>query len=44
MTNQEARKVLQEVWRNERKDYNSVEFREALDRAIRALGESKWNG
>ena len=39
MTSKEARKVLQEVWRNERTDYQSVEFREALDRAIRSLGD-----
>ena len=39
MTNKEARQVLQEVWRNERNDYQSLEFREALDRAIRVLGE-----
>ena len=41
MTNAEARQVLQEVWRNERTDYQSVEFREALDRAIRTLGLDK---
>lgn len=39
MTNKEARKVLQEVWRNERTDYKSVEVKEAIDRAIRALEE-----
>ena len=39
MTNKEARKVLQEIWRNERTDYDSVEVKEAIDRAIRTLGE-----
>ena len=37
MTNNEARKVLQEVWRNERTDYESVEVKEAIDRAIKTL-------
>ena len=39
MTNKEARKVLQEVWRNERTDYESVEVKEAIDRAIKTLEE-----
>lgn len=45
MTNNEARKVLQEVWRNERTDYESVEVKEAIDRAIRSLEDrpqGKW--
>ena len=37
MTIDEARKILQEVWRHERSDYQSIEFLEALDRAIKAL-------
>ena len=37
MTKEEARKVLQELWRNERADYCSLEVREAIDRAIREL-------
>ncbi len=37
MTNKEARKILQEVWRNERTDYESVEVKEAIDRAIKTL-------
>ena len=37
MTNKDARKVLQEVWRSERADYESVEVKEAIDRAIKAL-------
>ena len=43
MTTKEARKILQEVWRNERNDYQSVEFLEALDRAIRILGKEECN-
>ena len=39
MTDKEARKVLQEIWRNERTDYESVEVKEAIDRAIKTLGE-----
>ena len=39
MTNKEARKVLQELWRNERTDYESVDVKEAIDRAIRVLGD-----
>ena len=45
MTNNAARKVLQEVWRNERTDYESVEVKEAIDRAIRSLEDrpqGKW--
>ena len=42
MTNKEARQVLQEVWRDERTDYQSVEFREALDRAIKELGKEEY--
>ena len=38
MTNERARKVLQELWRHERTDYHSLEVQEALDRAIRTLG------
>lgn len=44
MTNKEARKILQEVWRNERNDYQSVEFLEALDRAIRTLEKRNTDG
>ena len=37
MTKEHARTVLQEVWRGERTDYESVEVKEAIDRAIREL-------
>lgn len=39
MTKEHARKILQELWRGKRTDYESVEVKEAIDRAIRELGE-----
>ncbi len=38
MTKEYARKILQELWRGERADYESIEVKEAIDRAIRELG------
>lgn len=37
MTVEDSRRVLQEIWRGERNDYQSTEFLEALDRAIKTL-------